>query len=209
MWVRIDRKCHRQRHLFLAACYFPPASSHYAIRGTEDRDPYVDLQDTISQFVALGDIIILRDFNARTTELQTPLFYRSLDPICSTEIDLTSLGLQRHSEDVLGLLSMYGRHLLRFCESSGLVILNGLSCFPGSEFFTCWPHGGGASVDYVLAYPSFISYIHIVTILRLPIANHALLNIHLRLSPHLSPTLSASSFLCHYPLTRSLLFYRR
>lgn len=132
MWVHIDHKCHRQRDLYLAACYFPP-TSHYAIHAIDDGDPFIDLCKTISQFAVLGDIILLRDFNARTRMLQTPLYDRSSDSICSTEIDLAYLGLQRCSEDVHGPLSVYGRHLLWLCESSGLVILNGLSCFPGSK----------------------------------------------------------------------------
>ena len=69
MWVHIDRKCYRQRDIYLAGCYFLPAASHYAIHGTEDGDPYVDLCESVSQFAALGDVIILGDFNARTREL--------------------------------------------------------------------------------------------------------------------------------------------
>lgn len=112
LWVRIDRKCHHQRDLFLATCYFLPSSSHYVIHGTDDGDPFIDLYETISQFATLRDIIILDDFNARTRELQTLLYDRSSDSICSTEIDLTSLGLQCSSNDALRLFSCYDRHLL-------------------------------------------------------------------------------------------------
>ncbi len=124
--------------------------------------------------------------------------------MCSTEIDPTALGLHRLSEDALGPLTLYGRHLLRFCESSSLVILNGLSCFPGSEIFTCWPHGGGASVvDYVLAYPSFIPCFRSFTILHLPLADHSLLSIQCRLSPSFAPSLMSphhSSIIAHLPI---------
>ena len=45
--------------------------------------------------------------------------------------DSTNLGLQHTSDDALGPLSCYGRHLLELCESSGFLILNNLSTFPG------------------------------------------------------------------------------
>lgn len=93
MWVRIDRKCHQQRDFFIVVCYFPSGSSHYAIHGTEDGDPFVDLSESISQFAALGDIIILGDFNARTRELQTPIYDRGSNSICSIEIEPTAMGL--------------------------------------------------------------------------------------------------------------------
>jgi hypothetical protein len=58
------------------------------------------------------------------------------------------------SEDALGSLTSYGRHLLHLAESHEMLILNGLPCFPYSHFFTCWPHGGGASVWYIMSYLS-------------------------------------------------------
>ena len=138
----------------------------------------------------MGDIIILGDFNARTKDLQVPLYDRSSDSNCTSELDPTTMGLQHTSEDVLGPLSVYGRHLFQLCESSGLLILNGLSFLPGSDLFTCWPHCGGASVvDYVISSYSFISSISRFTISRLPFADHALLSISVCVSPHPSPPL--------------------
>ncbi len=137
MWVRIGCRNHQRRDIFLAICYFPPTSSLYAIHDAEDGDPFVDLQESISLFATSGDIIILGDFNACTRNLQTPIHDRGSDSICTSEIDPTRMGLQRTSDDALGLFTCCGRHLLQFCESSGLLILNGLSFFPSSNIFTC------------------------------------------------------------------------
>ena len=123
------------------------------------------------------------------------------------------MGLQRTSEDVLGPFSVYGRHLLQLCESSGLLILNGLSFLPGSDLFTCWPHCGGASVvDYVISSPSFISSIRSFTISHLPLADHALLSISICASPHSSPPLLCPTSVIslptrfHYPKSDGELF---
>ncbi|KAH9295976.1 hypothetical protein KI387_039564, partial [Taxus chinensis] len=72
-----------------------------------------------------------------------------VDALCTSEVDLVSLGLQRESDDVARPLTTYSRHLLQLGEAHDLLILNGISSFPDSQFFTCRSHGGGASVvDY-------------------------------------------------------------
>ena len=49
---------HHQRDIFIVACYFPFAFSRYAIHSVGDRDPFLDLQEYIFMFMAMGDIII-------------------------------------------------------------------------------------------------------------------------------------------------------
>jgi hypothetical protein len=62
------------------------------------------------------------------------------------------MGLHRVSNNALGPITAYGGHLLQLGESHELLILNGLSCFLDSRYFTCFPHSGGASVvDYVMS----------------------------------------------------------
>jgi len=48
MWVHIDRSYHCQKDFFIASCYFPLASSHYIIHGTENGDPFINLSESIS-----------------------------------------------------------------------------------------------------------------------------------------------------------------
>ena len=100
------------------------------------------------------------DFNARTRDLQIPLHDQSKDVFCIRGTDPTSVGLHRFSEDSTGPTTAYGKHLLQLGESHGLLILNGIPRFPDSYFFTCRPHGGGASVvAYALASPNLLPYI--------------------------------------------------
>lgn len=131
------------RDIFIAVCYFPPTTSPYAIHSLVDGDPFSNLHECILKFSSLGDIIILGDFNAWTRDLQTPQHNRVSNSICTMESNPTSMGFQRHSSDKLGPLSCYGRHLLQFCEFSNPLIVNNLSCFLGSESFTCWWHKCG------------------------------------------------------------------
>jgi hypothetical protein len=90
------------------------------------------------------------------------------------------MGLHRMSEDALEPLTAYGRHLLHLGESQELLILNGLSGFPDSCFFMCWPHGGGVSVvDYVLSSHNLLPFINHFSVSPIPLADHALLSLSL------------------------------
>ena len=69
MWIRIRTKIFPVRHLYFAVCYFPPASSPFAIHNGADRDPFMDLYTGITQYSADREVILMGDFNARTKDL--------------------------------------------------------------------------------------------------------------------------------------------
>jgi hypothetical protein len=111
------------------------------------------------------EVVLLGDFNSYTTALEIPLHNRSNDILCIQEINTESVGLHWMSDDALGPLIAYGRHLLHLEESQELLILNKLPGFPDSIFFTSCPHGGGASVvDYVLSSHKLLPFIHHFTL---------------------------------------------
>ena len=90
-------------------------------------------------------------------------------------IDSNSLGLHRMSDDALGPTTVYGKHLLQVGESQELLILNGLTCFPDSRFFTCWPYGRGASVvNYVLTTQELLPFIRHHLVSPIPLVDNAL-----------------------------------
>ena len=99
MWTRVGGISHRQRDIFIVVCYFSLTSSPYTIHCVEDGNPFGNLFKSISKFGAMGDIIILGDFNAQTKDPQTLQYDYGSDLIYSTERDPTSMGLQRLSED--------------------------------------------------------------------------------------------------------------
>ena len=109
MWLQIGWHKYRKRDIFIIVCHFSPTSSPYAIHDLEDGDPYFDLQESSSQFEALGDIIILGDFNDHTKDHLIPLYDHGSDLNCISKLDPTTKGLQLTSEDVLGSFSIYGR----------------------------------------------------------------------------------------------------
>lgn len=59
------------------------------------------------------------------------------------------LGLLRASVDGDNPITAYARYLLQMGELHNLHILNEILCFLDSSKFTCFPHGGSASVVYL------------------------------------------------------------
>ena len=62
MWVTLRLEI--ERPLYIAICYFPPSTSHYA--SPQGQSPYTILDEDIWEFSSVGDVILLGDFNART-----------------------------------------------------------------------------------------------------------------------------------------------
>ena len=67
------------------------------------------MYEDLIQFLVVGEVILLGDFNAPTRD-------RSKDALCLKEIDLVSVDLHRVSDDMLGPLSTYGKHLLHLAS---------------------------------------------------------------------------------------------
>ena len=94
MWVRVRED--DGKLLYIAICYFPPSTSHYA--SPKGQSPYMILDEDIWEFSRDGDVILLGDFNARTTCHQSSFFDTSEEML--RELDLDGLGLTRRSQDV-------------------------------------------------------------------------------------------------------------
>ena len=171
MWIRV--RAETGMPLYIAICYFPPSTSHYA--SPKGQSPYMILDEDIWEFSRDGDVILLGDFNARVGHSQT-VFYDTSEEMLR-ELDVSDMGLDRRSQDEEH--TGYGRYLTDMGSAHGLAILNGLHRFPASSGFTCFPHRHEASTaDYVLAQPNFIPSIQDFTVGPRPIGvavDHALL----------------------------------
>lgn len=70
------------------------------------------------------------------------------------------MGLHQLSDDALGPITAYGKDLLQLGESYELLIVNGLSYFLESCYFTCFPYSKGASVvNYVMSSQTILPFI--------------------------------------------------
>jgi hypothetical protein len=60
LWLSIDRG-HSYAKLYIAICYFPPSYSTHVIT-SEGESSFIDLFPEISKFSAMGNVILLNDF---------------------------------------------------------------------------------------------------------------------------------------------------
>lgn len=77
---------------------------------------------------------MIGDFNARTSSSQT-----NLSPLDITWEEEEGLGTNctRVSHNSKGLTDSHGEALLRMCNSTQLIIANGVKRWPKSQEFTC------------------------------------------------------------------------
>lgn len=162
MLIRVHTN--RPRDIYMAVCYFPPAHSRYAPQG---ESPYMPLYEEIMRYASMGDILLVGDFNARTSQRQSA-FYDMEEPIYR-ELALEEMGLRRTSQDT-GEVIEYGTHFLALGSAHRLAIYNGLSRWPGSDALTCWnPKGRASTVDYVMGSPTLIPEVQSFIISSRPI----------------------------------------
>ena len=95
MWVHIHQHSPLHQDIYIAVCYFPPASSHFAFRESKG-DLFLDLYVDISHYSTLREVILLRDFNARTKDLWVPYHDRIEAVLCLQEIMLEFMDLSMH-----------------------------------------------------------------------------------------------------------------
>jgi hypothetical protein len=57
------------RDIYIVVCYFPSMSSSYAIHNGPDRDLFINLHADIPQYMAVGEVVLLSDFNSCTGPL--------------------------------------------------------------------------------------------------------------------------------------------
>ena len=212
VWIRIASTfLHTSADLFLAICYFPPDTSHYARLGG---DPFDILSADIATYSRRGIVLLGGDFNAHTSSHQIVF---SEDLLGIHHVDL---GYDRVSPDQGFTVTPYGERLLQLVQAHQLVILNGLSSWPLSAAATCHPFRGGSSVvDYFAASPALIPLISDFSIRPPLLSDHSMLFLSFSLPsapsslppppsrlpfPHLSPAITPA-FADH--LSRLLRFF--
>lgn len=134
--------------ILIAVCYFPLAYSRYASQGGS---PYMPLYEDMTRFSSLEDALLVGDFHARTWREQTVLY--TMDEPMYHESATDEMGTKRSARH-MGEVTWVWETFSGPRSANGMVIRNGLACWPGSDALTCWNHQGGAStVDYLMGSP--------------------------------------------------------
>ena len=82
----------------------------------------------------MGDILLLRNFNARTKDEQTMF---DTNEVVYGEVMEEEVCLKRQQAPDMSAITEYGKHFLALRSALALVLYNGLSQCPGSNTLTC------------------------------------------------------------------------
>jgi len=181
MWFKLQ-KCFfgLDKDIYICNVYISPINSTF----TPQRDDIFSLiEDDIARFSALGNCLIIGDFNARTN--CEPDFIVNDDDkyISLSSAYVSDAPVVRRSLDTKNV-DTHGKLLLELCKSSGLRILNGRKLGDSCGNFTCFNHRGAPSViDYILCNYNMlndIEYFHVHDLL--PYSIHCITSCTLKIN---------------------------
>ena len=137
---------------YIAICYFPPINSNfYKKKNLDKTNPYNGLENDISSLRNDGNILLIGEFNARTSNNQAIILRNHFNPnpLWLDEDPTLASRYKRSSEDLRE--NLFGSKLVKLCSAQDLIICNGLKKWPNSSKMT-YIHGLGSSVvDYVIS----------------------------------------------------------
>ena len=151
LWVCLKKEFFNTlAHVFIGAVYISPANSSYTKK--LDYDPFDIIESEIEKYTGQGQIILMGDFNARTSITQDFILDDGIqhDTLPQDFIYDTDCSC-RYSQDVKIVQCKYGRQLIDLSIASGLKILNGRTMGDSYGKYTCHSYNGSTVIDYVLA----------------------------------------------------------
>jgi hypothetical protein len=134
----------------ITTCYFAPqVSKTYKSRGVDHKDPFATLKNNIATYSQLSEVLIVGDFNARTTCEQASILR------CKEDYNPIWLTKERNHQWTRVLednkrYNFFGEQLFTFCGAFDLVICNGLAKWVNSSNVTCNTYNGASVVDYAI-----------------------------------------------------------
>ncbi len=137
---------------YICAAYIPPSNS--TIHGSVHDDPFSILYTQLVKYSALGDVILLGDFNSRTGIEPDYLHddHSGNKHIFANSTDLSyesdSIGISRNSKDPK--VDNFGKKLLELCKEHRIRILNGRTLGDTSGCMTFYGPNGSSVIDYCI-----------------------------------------------------------
>ena len=131
-----------EKHVFLFGAYIPPINSNYY-----DSELFEELENDISEFSSMGQIVLLGDLNARTGKYNDHIADDKIDALPAS-LETSFIPIYRNNCD--NVLNDHGKHFLQICKNLDLRILNGR--IRGDSLGNITFHGrlGVSVVDYII-----------------------------------------------------------
>ena len=162
IWIKLQKQnFHLKNDIFLGFSYLPPEISTFSQK--HENDILDTLEEDLRCFCNLGEVVLLGDLNARTSndcEIIENDSDKFLPPHLNYQQD-AHLPV-RVNQDMTS--NKRGKALIDLCTASGLRILNGRKPGDSLGYFTCHKYNGSSTVDYGLCSENLfwaIPYFHV------------------------------------------------
>lgn len=173
MWVRVDGNAlGLSKDLYIGGVYLPPSQSVYINTSKGNASsPFFKLEEDFAYFQNKGHVVALGDFNARTANEQD--FHYNVQNLSPNDDTIATLP-KRKSRDTGH--NTFGEKLLKICNATGMIILNGRTRGDQLGNFTSFQSSGCSVVDYIICSDDIISKVdHMLVSAPTKFSDHAML----------------------------------
>lgn len=185
MWIDISN--FNANRIFLAICYFVPIkSTSYKKNNLDKNFPFITLKQYIQKQRNEGNILLIEDFNARTTTNQVAFLSNNSNPYplwLDKDYELANK-FQIKSNDTSE--NLFGIELIKICSSQDLIICKGINKWTTSGPMTCIHGQGNNGVGYTISDTHALNCIVSLDLLNdhKPDSDHRPLSLTLNISMH-------------------------
>ena len=161
MWCKLSKNYFRfQEDLYVCVVYIPPESSTREKK--LNMDHFSHLKD-ITKSISSESIILMGDFNARTSNLQD-VFRGENEEEYMDQVDFFSQ-IDTHRTNQDNTINKYGRLLSEYCMATRSYIANGRTIGDLKGRLTCHENNGSSTVDYAVLSEGLKNFVRSFTVL--------------------------------------------
>ena len=174
IWIKLAGDAFNQeRDTYLCTVYIPPISPN-----NDSESVFDELRADLTVFSSVGNIILMGDFNSRTSELEDYIRY---DSYSDMEADLLPDSYindyaqpQRNNCDLI--INENGRTLIDICIESQLRILNGKMLGDSLGYYTYYGPRGCSAIDYfIVSNDIFDKFIYVNVLPPTELSDHCVI----------------------------------
>ena len=154
VWLKFDKTSfNMDDDIFMCIAYVPPSNSEYLAKiGV---DVLEKIQNDITKYSVIGQIVLTGDFNARTGTAQDFIINDDDTGLMNSHYITDKQISKRKNSD--SITNTRGKELIELCIASRIRILNGRTVGDTLGYHTCHKWNGSSVVDYAAVSENLIS----------------------------------------------------
>jgi len=140
-------------YIYICFTYIPPSNSTYTIRTWCDKQLFEKLEQDIEKFSAIGDVLLMGDFNAHINKNDLDFISNELNDNLDDFLppNYTADAIHKHrNTEIPQTTNRYGKSVIELCIEAQLRILNGRTLGDSKGQLTFFNHNGSSVVDYCI-----------------------------------------------------------